>query len=338
MNVILRLQRRACLVSALVILVGQALSSSAETLLIDFGSSASYRGLSVPNPDPKNHYWNSIVPGLLVTDMVDFNNQPTTIDLGWLTPVGTDSYNGPAGPTETGVPADHLPNLFYDPEALGNLGVDEAVFDYAASPILPSEDTRAQFNLQGLDPAKKYNLTFFGSHSYSNDPTTVYKVFSDSGFTAIIGSANLDVQDPLSPGSHNLDKVATINDLSPNVEGILYVQFQGLTGNLGYLNDMQVVGIANTTPLTGDYNNNGRVDAADYTVWRDHLGQTFTLLNRDLANSGPISLADYTSWKNNFTGAGNGAGVLGVVPEPNAVLLAIMAIIGITRISIQRKS
>ena len=40
--------------------------------------------------------------------------------------------------------------------------------------------------------------------------------------------------------------------------------------------------------LPGDYNGNGIVDAADYTVWRDHLGQNFTLLNRDPSASGPI--------------------------------------------------
>ena len=33
--------------------------------------------------------------------------------------------------------------------------------------------------------------------------------------------------------------------------------------------------------LLGDYNGNGIVDAADYTVWRDHLGQTYALQNRD---------------------------------------------------------
>ena len=36
-------------------------------------------------------------------------------------------------------------------------------------------------------------------------------------------------------------------------------------------------------PVTsiGDYNDNGIVDAADYTVWRDHLGQSFALSNEE---------------------------------------------------------
>ena len=61
--------------------------------------------------------------------------------------------------------------------------------------------------------------------------------------------------------------------------------------------------------LVGDYNSNGVVDAADYVVWRDKLGQTFVLPNRDQNNYGPISTADYSSWRANFgkTSPGSGA-------------------------------
>jgi hypothetical protein len=57
---------------------------------------------------------------------------------------------------------------------------------------------------------------------------------------------------------------------------------------------------------TGDYNNNGAVDAADYTRWRDQLGQASTLQNRDPANTGNVNPADYTSWKTNFGHTGGG--------------------------------
>jgi hypothetical protein len=82
--------------------------------------------------------------------------------------------------------------------------------------------------------------------------------------------------------------------------------------------------------LVGDYNGNGVVDAADYTVWRDHLGSTtFTLPNRDPANTGAISAADYTSWKSNF-GNHSGSGALGsgAVPEPSTFVLAVVALAG----------
>ena len=91
-----------------------------------------------------------------------------------------------------------------------------------------------------------------------------------------------------------------------------------------------VVSYITSGAVTGDYNENGIVDAADYTIWRDHLGQTFNLPNRDLANGGPISTADYTSWKTRFgnlSGAGGISASMGV-PEPTAALLLLMGMVG----------
>ena len=84
--------------------------------------------------------------------------------------------------------------------------------------------------------------------------------------------------------------------------------------------------------LPGDYNQNGTVDAADYTVWRDNLGGAGSTLgvHRDPANTGVVSVADYNSWKAHFgqtAGAGSGAtaGLLSsanaAVPEPTALAL-----------------
>jgi hypothetical protein len=75
--------------------------------------------------------------------------------------------------------------------------------------------------------------------------------------------------------------------------------------------------------LTGDYNDDGTVNAADYTVWRDHLGSTtYALPNRDptIAPGTAIGAAEYTSWKNAFGGVkytwniGPVTDFLGVVP------------------------
>jgi hypothetical protein len=94
--------------------------------------------------------------------------------------------------------------------------------------------------------------------------------------------------------------------------------------------------------LVGDYNGDGVVDAADYTVWRDHLGQSFSLINRDSANTGPISQADYDSWVAHFGehSPGSGAGAGGAVPEPSALLLAAMAVFGLlaSRAALRRKN
>jgi hypothetical protein len=72
--------------------------------------------------------------------------------------------------------------------------------------------------------------------------------------------------------------------------------------------------------LPGDYNSDGIIDAADYTVWRDQLGNT-TLPNRDPSTTGPVGQFDYLVWKTNFgaTGTGNTA----AVPEPASLVLAV---------------
>jgi Calx-beta domain len=60
---------------------------------------------------------------------------------------------------------------------------------------------------------------------------------------------------------------------------------------------------------TGDYNHNHVVDAADYTVWRDHLGQHVTAFSdADGSGNGIIDQADYTFWLNHFGNSVPGAG------------------------------
>jgi hypothetical protein len=78
--------------------------------------------------------------------------------------------------------------------------------------------------------------------------------------------------------------------------------------------------------LAGDYNNNGIVDAADYTVWRDKLGAA-SIPNRGAGIVGPVGTDDYNYWKAHFgEGAGSGSASLSAVPEPASWCL-ILAII-----------
>ena len=84
--------------------------------------------------------------------------------------------------------------------------------------------------------------------------------------------------------------------------------------------------VVSAAPLPGDYNNNGVIDAADYTVWRDHLGSNFALAN-ETASFGVVDLEDYNVWKSNFGAmAGNGADSIGdqAVPEPTCLVLLSM--------------
>ncbi|HEY4232818.1 MAG TPA: dockerin type I repeat-containing protein [Lacipirellulaceae bacterium] len=80
--------------------------------------------------------------------------------------------------------------------------------------------------------------------------------------------------------------------------------------------------------LTGDYNNDGVVDAADYAVWRDTLGSTADR-RADGDNNGTVNSADYAMWMENF-GAMSGAGGSGAasnslaVPEPTSIAVLLL--------------
>ena len=58
--------------------------------------------------------------------------------------------------------------------------------------------------------------------------------------------------------------------------------------------------------LAGDYNDDGVVDAADYTVWRNLFGATLDP-RADGDTNGVVNIDDYNIWKSNF-GAVAGAG------------------------------
>jgi T5SS/PEP-CTERM-associated repeat protein len=76
--------------------------------------------------------------------------------------------------------------------------------------------------------------------------------------------------------------------------------------------------------LAGDYNDNGIVDAADFTVWRDLLGATFDP-RADGDTNGMVDSADYDVWKASFglaAGGGSGAGAAASGIGPAATRLA----------------
>ncbi|HEY4235660.1 MAG TPA: choice-of-anchor tandem repeat GloVer-containing protein [Lacipirellulaceae bacterium] len=80
--------------------------------------------------------------------------------------------------------------------------------------------------------------------------------------------------------------------------------------------------------VLGDYNGDGVVDAADYSVWRDTLGSTTELRangNNTGTSMGVVDQADYDFWKAHF-GMEGGSGSLSAVPEPASIMLFIGAL------------
>jgi hypothetical protein len=86
----------------------------------------------------------------------------------------------------------------------------------------------------------------------------------------------------------------------------VWYTFEIRVGRYGGEVDVSGSLVADPNPAAGDYNNDGGVNAADYTVWRDKLGQPATnLQNRNPANAAAtINASHYDDWKANFGDTG----------------------------------
>jgi len=222
-------------VSVLAVLLALGLNMiapvNAATILLDFGSDNSYRGVSTPSPDKNGNYWNSVDSFAYFPDLVDIDGNATTVGFGF-GPLagGTDSYNGPAGDT-SGMTSQQIVDATaaaIDPNALGNLGIAAAACDYY---------DHTQFTIQGLDPAKTYNLTFFGSHKYDVPGITTYTVYTDGTYSVGVASTTLNNNQESTTGmewEHNQDEVATLNNVSVQSDDSIWI------GAFGYINCMQI--------------------------------------------------------------------------------------------------
>ncbi len=80
--------------------------------------------------------------------------------------------------------------------------------------------------------------------------------------------------------------------------------------------------------LPGDYNHNNVVDAADYVLWRNTLGQTGSGLAADGNGNGQIDAADFDIWRAHFgqtAGSGAASSANFAVPEPNPATMLFLA-------------
>jgi serralysin len=71
------------------------------------------------------------------------------------------------------------------------------------------------------------------------------------------------------------------------------------------------------TVLPGDFNQDGNVDAADYTVWRDGLGENYTE-------------EDYSDWKSHFgqsSGGSSNSLPSAAVPDPASIVLLAIGVL-----------
>jgi hypothetical protein len=106
----------------------------------------------------------------------------------------------------------------------------------------------------------------------------------------------------------------------------LDLQFTGWSGGGGSFSYNRAMGTITPPAATGDYNENGVVDAADYVLWRGTLNETVATPGdgADGNLSGTIDQGDYDFWRMNFgrviPAAATVSGHFSPVPEPAAAM------------------
>jgi hypothetical protein len=110
-----------------------------------------------------------------------------------------------------------------------------------------------------------------------------------------------------------------------------FTNWSGAGGSFAY---ERAMGTIMPPASTGDYNENGVVDAADYVVWRETLNQTVAMSGdgADGNRSGTVDPGDYDFWRMNFGSVvpplATGSGQSGAVPEPASAFVLLIGLIG----------
>ncbi len=166
-------------------------------------------------------------------------------------------------------------------------------------------------------------LTLTGLSSYTGDTTvqngelSVTNAFFADTSDLFVGSTGILDLDYI--GSDSIDSLYFGN--VPQSPGIYGAIGSGAQFQVPYLTGGGTLSVTTLGGLPGDYNDDGVVDAADYTVWRDGGP-----LQNETATKGVVDAADYTAWAGNYGATSSPSNSL-AVPEPAA---AVSLLVGLT--------
>lgn len=179
-------------------------------------------------------------------------------------------------------------------------------------------DLRMQVYESGVKLEPPGNIDFVTSDD-SAQFTSVVTVLAPDGFD--IGDT-LDIS--VSVDGTDVTSAAHSVNIVGNFPG--YIGWSSNSGG-ALIDDLKITALGTATGgLDGDYNDDGVVDAADYTTWRDNLGQSVTLPNDTTA--GTVTTADYDVWKSAF-GNTSGSGAGSAVPEPTTAMLLLLTMVSL---------
>ena len=256
-------------------------------------------------------YWT--IPGFTITGMTE--NSGLYLELLARPVKGTNPtqqrvlwyWNPSSGFVETAPAANHF--------MIRKSGVSD-IFLTSTTSVAPSARQIAGPTAAEIGPEKHLHLLLYALHVATPAPAGAYGFFA-----RLTSNQNMPLYTPSDP---------------------FLVLF-----NYGFLNGDQMIAAAlainaaAADSLPGDYNNDGIVDAADYTVWRNHFGEpTEAAIHNNGNGIAGVDSGDYTWWKQRYGNLSGGAAGLSSVPEPGGILLlatALFALLALTSIRIRRR-
>jgi hypothetical protein len=187
--------------------------------------------------------------------------------------------------------------------------------------------------LPGTSPG---TLTIAGNYTQNMDGVLSLELASDASFDMLVVNGDIaygGALEVLSPDySPVLNDSFNLIDWTGTKSGFFEMLSlpgldEGLEWDLSQLDTAGVLSVIAAAPvgLAGDYNDDGIVDAVDYTVWRNNLGdETEANINNNGDGMNGVDLADFDWWKQHYGDMAElGAGGLtsSVVPEPASFVL-----------------
>jgi hypothetical protein len=154
-----------------------------------------------------------------------------------------------------------------------------------------------------------------------------FDVINHSGTATLGGALNVSLLSGFTPTAGNTFQIMTATG---GIVGTFASASLPVLSGLMWQLDYQPNSLSLNLAITGDYNHNGVVDAADYVVWRKTLGQSGTGLTADGNASGLIDSGDFDVWRAHFgqtAGGVSGVGTNAAVPEPASALMLLMGVL-----------
>ena len=149
-----------------------------------------------------------------------------------------------------------------------------------------------------------------------------YNALSVDGNAILDGAlvVSLDPAFSALPGNEFTILSTNFGIVSGEFDAVVLPSIEGLTFDILYPDNHTVV-LQVVETLPGDYNDDGVVDALDYTVWRNNLGDANETDIHNNGDGGDVSASDFTFWKQHYGDLGPGGGGLATgmsipAPEP----------------------